>query len=131
MATSRQHKKHKVFNVSYHIVWIPKYRKRILVDKIEKKLRKLLFIKANLIGISIEAYEVMPDHIHLFVKSTPDISIAYIVKHLKGYTSYMLRKQFPNLKKYKSLWTRSYFVETIGLISEKTVKKYIEMQRKN
>lgn len=71
----------------------------------------------------------MPDHIHLFIKSKPDITISYIVKHLKGYSSYMLRKQFPSLTKYKSLWTNSYFVETIGLISEKTIRKYIEMQR--
>ena len=72
----------------------------------------------------------MDDHIHLFIKARPDLTISYIIQQLKGYTSYKVRKDFPTLKKYKSLWTHSYFIETIELISEKTVKRYIEMQRK-
>ena len=65
------------------------------------------------------------------LKSNPTLSVSFIVNQLKGYTSYKLRKEFIFLKKYKSLWTSSYFCETIGLISEKTVRKYIKMQTKN
>lgn len=70
----------------------------------------------------------MPDYIHLFIRSNSLISIADIVKRMKGCSSYILRKKFSKLKKYKSLWTPSYHCETIGLISENTIKKYIEMQ---
>jgi len=126
---NRNRKNHKVYNISYHIIWIPKYRKRILKGKLKEKLKFYLFKKAKSIGISIEEYEIMPDHIHLFIKSNPNLSVSFIVNQLKGYTSYMLRKEFIYLKKYKSLWTKSYFCETIGLISEKTVKQYIKMQK--
>jgi putative transposase len=70
----------------------------------------------------------MSDHIHLFVKGNQNITISNIVKYLKGYSSYELRKKFIFLKKYKSLLTPSYFCETIGHISEDVVKKYIENQ---
>ena len=127
MVYIRVHDNNKVYNVSYHIVWITKYRKRLLKNSIRKELIKQLFCKANKLNISIDAYEVMDDHVHLFIKSTPNILISFIVKQLKGYSSYMLRKQFPSLKRYKSLWTHSYFVETIGIINEHSVKRYIEM----
>ncbi len=128
MIPKRIHTKHKVYNISYHITWIPKYRKPILVGKIKEYLKECLLFKANIIGISIEASEIMPNHIHLFIKSTPNITISFIVKQLKGYSSYMLRKKFILLRRYKSLWTHSYYAETIGLISETTIKKYIKIQ---
>lgn len=71
----------------------------------------------------------MPDHIHIFIKAHPNISVSDIIKQIKGYTSYNLRKKYKWLRKYKSLWTPSYFCETIGLISEQTVRRYIDMQR--
>ena len=129
MVPNREHKKHKVFNVSYHIVWIPKYRRHILNGPIEDSYKRHLFEKAAKLNITIEAMEIMPDHIHLFIKARPDITISDIVKHLKGYSSYALRKEFTQLRRMKSLWTKSYYAETIGLISESTIRKYIEMQK--
>lgn len=128
--SNRVRKNHKVYNISYHIIWIPKYRKHILKYKLKDRLLFHLFAKAKSIGITIDEHEIMEDHIHLFVRSNPKLSVSFIVNQLKGYTSYMLRKEFPYLHKYKSLWTSSYFCETIGLISENTVKKYIQMQTK-
>lgn len=119
---------HNVSNISYHIVWIPKYRKHILVGEIKNELINIFKIVENKINIKIETYEIMSDHIHLFVKGNQNITISNIVKYLKGYSSFELRKKFSYLKKYKSLWTHSYFCETIGHISENTVKKYIENQ---
>lgn len=126
---SKIHNKHNVQNVSYHIIWIPKYRKHILKGNIEEYLRECLIDKARRMKINIEAFEIMPDHIHIFVKANTQLTISYIVQQLKGYTSYMLRKKFPFLKRYITLWTHSYYVETIGCISEKSVKKYIELQK--
>lgn len=126
---NRIYKNHKVFNVAYHITWIPKYRKHILRNEIEASLKIYLFEKSVQIGISIEAFEIMSDHIHLFIKANPNLSITFIIQQLKGYTSFKLRKQYPSLKQFKSLWTHSYYAETIGLISEQTIRKYIEMQK--
>lgn len=119
-----------VFNVSYHIIWCPKYRRKVLTGPIEARLIELLNIKAKEINCEIEKMEVMPDHVHLFVKSSPVNSPHYIVQQLKGYTSRLLRLEFPGLKsRLPTLWTRSYYLETIGHISEKTIKRYIEDQK--
>ena len=129
MVTNRQFAKHKVFNVSYHIVWIPKYRKHILKNKIRGRLIYYLKRKCNDLHIKLEEFEIMEDHVHLFIKSIPTLAISYLVNQLKGYTSFHIRNEFPSLKKYKSLWTHSYFCETIGFISESTIKRYIQNQR--
>ena len=121
---------HNVNNISYHIIWIPKYRKRILTIKIKERLIEIFKEIETKIEIKIEVYEIMIDHIHLFVKGNPNISVANIIKYLKGYSSYIIRKEFDNLRKYKSLWTSSYYCETIGHISETTIKKYIKDQTK-
>jgi len=120
---------HCKYNVSYHIIWIPKYRRSVLVGDIETRLKEILIEKAAQLEIEIGAMECMPDHIHIFIKATPQMMISTIVKHLKGYSSYVLRKEFVELKQCKVLWAPSYFVETIGHISEKTVRKYIEDQK--
>lgn len=95
-----------------------------------ERLKTLLLQAASHLGIIIQAMEVMPDHVHLFIIARPTISIPQIVQYLKGYSSYFMRKEFTYLRRYPSLWTRSYFVETVGHISEKTVVHYIENQKK-
>jgi len=120
-----------VYNISYHIIWCPKYRRKVLVWEIEKRLKELSLEKAKQLGIKIEKMEVMPDHIHLFIKANPSLSIAHIVSQLKWYTSHILRKEFKELTtKLPTLWTRSYYVETIWHISEQIIKKYIEDQKR-
>ncbi|MCS2322125.1 IS200/IS605 family transposase [Bacteroides fragilis] len=121
---------HCIFNISYHLIWCPKYRRKVLVNGIDDRLKELLQEKAQDLGVTIEKMEVMPDHVHLFVKSTPGIAVQHLVNQLKGYTSTALRKEFPALKrKLPSLWSRSYYCETIGHISEATIVKYIEDQK--
>lgn len=119
-----------VFNIAYHLIWCPKYRRPVLVDEVEERLQELLLEKSQQLGITIENMEVMPDHIHLFVKSPPVNSPHYIVQQLKGYSSRVLRGEFPKLKsRIPTLWTRSYFCESVGHISEETVRKYIDDQK--
>ena len=73
-----------------------------------------------------------PDRIHIFIKATPSDSISHIVSQLKGYTSFVLRNEFETIRKrLPSLWTRSFYVETIGHISESVIKKYIDDQKKH
>ena len=121
---------HSTYNVAYHVVFSPKYRYNLLRDSAAERLKTLLLQAASHLGIIIQAMEVMPDHVHLFIIARPTISIPQIVQYLKGYSSYFMRKEFTYLRRYPSLWTLSYFVETVGHISEKTVVHYIENQKK-
>lgn len=122
---------HCVYNVGYHIVFCPKYRRKVLTGAVETRLKELFLEKAAELTIEIERMEVMPDHVHLFVKSKPTYAVHLVVNQLKGYTSFKLREEFPELKsRLPTLWTRSYFVESVGHISEDTVKRYIENQKK-
>lgn len=119
-----------IFNIAYHIIWCPKYRRKVLVNEVEDRLKTLLVEKAKEIGCEISIQEVMPDHVHIFIKTKPTLAPHYIVQQLKGYTSRILRKEFPKLKsRIPTLWTRPYYCESIGHISEETVKKYIKDQK--
>lgn len=119
-----------IYNIGYHLIWCPKYRRKILKDDIEIRLKQLLLEKSKELDVQIEIMEVMPDHVHLFIKTNPSSCPQWIVSQLKGYTSRNLRLEFPILvKKLPCLWTRSYYIESVGHISESTVKKYIEDQK--
>jgi putative transposase len=119
-----------VYNIGYHLIWCPKYRRKVLVGEVEIALRQLFLEKAELIGVTIAGMEVMPDHVHLFVKAPPIVAPHYIVQQLKGVPSRRLRQQFPHLRsRIPTLWTRSYYCETVGHISEDVVRKYIEDQK--
>lgn len=119
-----------VYNIGYHLIWCPKYRRKVLIGGVAERLRELLFQKANEIQVEIAQMEIMPDHVHLFVKTTPTNSPHFIVQQLKGYTSRIIREEFPSLKsRLPSLWTRSYYCESVGHISEETIRKYIEEQK--
>jgi putative transposase len=93
-------------------------------------LKALLHGKAKELSLIIEALEVMPDHVHLFVKSSPVNSPHFIVQQLKGYTSRILRAEFPEInRRLPTLWTRSYYCESVGHISEETIQRYIADQK--
>ncbi len=121
-----------VYNVGYHIIWCPKYLRKVLQPPVSDRLEVLLREKASEIGVNVETLEIMPDHLHLFVKAKPTASPHWIVQQLKGYTSRILRQEFEPLRtRLPSLWTRSYYVESCGHISEDVMKKYIEDQKRN
>ncbi len=121
---------HSVYNCAYHLIWTPKYRRKVLTGKIETRLKELLYEKATEHGWEIDKMEIMPDHVHVFIKVTPNDSAVFVVSQLKGYTSFKLRSEMPELKRrLPTLWTRSFYVETIGHISEDTIRKYIEDQK--
>lgn len=120
---------HCVFNLGYHIIFCPKYRRKVLQWGIDERLKILLVEKATLMDCHIEKMEVMPDHVHIFIKTPPTIAIDNLVQGLKGYTSFILRREYRWLKRFPHLWSRSYYVESIGHISEETVRRYIEDQK--
>lgn len=122
--------RHAVYNCAYHLIWCPKKRKKILIGNVETRLKEILYEQADKHGWIIEQMEIMPDHVHVFIKVGPTDSAVHVVSQLKGYSSFVLRKEFEWLKvRLKTLWTPSYYVETIGHISEDTIKRYIEEQK--
>lgn len=119
-----------IFSLKYHVVWCPKYRRPVLVNAVAKRLRVLLSEKAGELEMTIHALEVMPDHVHLFLESDPTLCVAEIVNRLKGSTSHALRQEFPHLRsRLPTLWSRSYYAGTVGHVSERTLRAYIETQR--
>lgn len=120
---------HVTYNIGYHVIFCPKYRYNLLRYRSADRLKELLTEKASQLFITIPTMEVMPDHVHLFICTPPSLALPNIVRKLKVYTSYRLRAEFDYLRRFPSLWTRSYFVESVGHISEKTVVHYIENQK--
>ena len=119
-----------VFNLSYHVVWCPKYCRKVLVGDVEQRLKHILYARAQQYGVLIETMEVRPDQVHLLVSSDPTRCVAEIVNRLKGASSRILRGEFPHLKsRLPTLWSRSYYAGTGGHVSEATVKKYIANQK--
>lgn len=118
-----------VYNIAYHLIWCPKYRRKVLVGEVELELKAILSEIALERSWEIGQMEIMPDHVHIFLKANPVDSVAEIVNYLKGVSSYVLRRKFPRLAGLKALWSPSYYCETIGHISEETIKKYIEEQK--
>lgn len=122
--------KHSVHNIKYHIIWTTKYRRKVLSVDMQERLKKLLNEKAKNIDVEIVEFETMEDHIHVFVCANPTIVPHYIVQQFKGFSSFSLRNEFPELKsRLPTLWTRSYYIESIGNISESTIIKYIQNQK--
>jgi putative transposase len=117
------------YSLKYHIVFCPKYRKPVLTGAIEARFKELVSEKIKSLGGTIEAMEVMPDHVHIFLSIDPTEAPCRIVNQIKGYTSRFMMKEFKNILKLPTLWSRSYYIGTIGSVSEEVVKNYIENQK--
>lgn len=116
------------YQIAYHFVWIPKYRRKVLTGEIEVTFKTLIHECATKYGWKILALETDLDHVHCFVSAAPKWSPATIIMHLKGYSSKYLREKFPILKKKcgkEQLWTQAYYVGTAGTVSQETVMRYI------
>lgn len=119
-----------VYSCKYHIVWCPKYRRKVLTGKVEMRLMELLRQYAVEVSVDIIEMEIMPDHVHLLIEVDPQYGVHKAIKFLKGKTSYALRKEFVELtKKLPTLWTNSYFVSTVGGAPLSAIKQYIESQK--
>lgn len=110
-------------------MWCAKYRRPVLGGRVAERLDELLRAKAEERGWEIITLEVMPDHVHLFVKHDPKSSASYVANQFKGFTSRVLREEFPHLKsRMPTLWSSSYFAASVGAVSVTTVQKYIDTQ---
>lgn len=119
-----------VYSCKYHVVWCPKYRRPVLVDGVDERLKEICRDVADELHFEIIEMEVMPDHVHMLLEVDPQFGIHKAVKRMKGRSSHDLRQEFPWLRsRIPTLWTNSYFVSTVGGAPLETVKRYIENQR--
>lgn len=119
-----------VYSCKYHVVWCPKYRRKVLVGGVEERLKEILRAVADERCAEIIEVEVVPDHVHLLVEVDPQFGIHRLVKQMKGRSSRILRQEFPWLRsRLPSLWTNSYFVSTVGGAPLAVIKQYIENQK--
>ena len=118
------------FQCAFHVVWCPKYRRRVLAGCIEARLKELIREVVADKGAWLVEMEVMPDHVHLLVEVDPQFGVHRLVKAIKGRSSRVLREEFPHLKsRLPTLWTNSYFVATVGGAPLAAIKRYVENQK--
>ena len=117
--------RHAVYNVNYHLVWCPKYRKKVLVGKAKKLVEETIREVCSKRGWELINLSVQPDHIHAFLSAPPIFAPMFIVKVLKGTTAVRAVKEYRFAKRF---WSPSYYVGTVGTVTERTIQKYIQEQ---
>ena len=121
-----------VYSLQYHIVWCVKYRRSVLIGKVEDDLKALLYELADEYGFSIEALETMPDYVHMLVDCRPQFFPSDMIKIIKGNTARKLFMTHPELKEKLwggHLWNPSYCIVTVSDRSHEMVREYIESQK--
>lgn len=120
-----------IYSCKYHVVWCPKYRRKVLTNGVEVRLKELIEETCIKLNVEIIEMEIMSDHVHLLMDVDPQYGIHKVVKQVKGYSSRILRNEFPWLRsRIPTLWTNSYFVSTVGTAPLAVIKEYIEHQKK-
>lgn len=115
----------------YHIVWIPKYRKRILTGAIAKRIDELLRQCADMNGWEIHELNVQSNHVHMLIQLVPNISVSKAVQLFKGGSSRRIRVEFPELEEHlwgDSFWADGYFSETVGQVNWDVIRDYVKNQ---
>lgn len=119
-----------VYSCKYHVVWCPKYRRKVLTGEVAERLQVLIRESAAGQHSEIIELEIMPDHVHLLVEVDPQYGIHRLIKQIKGISSRVLRHEFPKIKsRLPTLWSNSYFVFTVGGAPIAIIKQYIENQK--
>lgn len=118
-----------VYSAKYHIIWCPKYRRRVLAGRVETRLKTLVGEIATDLGASVIDMEVMPDHVHLLVEIPPTLALSSFVGRVKGCSSRVLRAEFAHLRRLPALWGPSWFVSTVGGAPLEVVHRYVENQK--
>jgi putative transposase len=123
---------HAVFDIKYHVVWITKYRYKVLTGRVAERARDLIRQTCAARDVIIVRGSVSPDHIHILLSAPADLAPAKLVQYLKGRSSRKLQDEFPELRKRywgQHLWSRGYFCATVGAVDEATIREYIENQK--
>ena len=116
---------HSKYRLMYHLVWIPKYRKRVLKGAIKDRLTELFYQCAEINEWTIDELNIQEDHVHILIELKPTKSLSKVVQLFKGGSSKRIRLEYPELDEFlwgDSFWGDGYFAETVGKFSEKTLK---------
>ena len=124
---------HTRYELKYHFVWCPKYRRVVLKGNIARYLAKIIYGVAERYDLSIVELAVMPDHVHMFVSASPELAPASIIQTVKSITARKLFERFPGIKNLLwggALWARGYFVMSSGSgTTDDMIRQYIKEQR--
>jgi len=121
--------KHTVFHHRYHIVWITKYRYKVLTGAVRARVREIARQVCEELGVTIISGVLSADHVHMFVSIPPHRAVSEVMRRIKGRTSRKIQMEYPELgKKYwgRRFWARGYFCKTSGAVDEQTILQYIE-----
>ena len=127
---------HTKYYTRYHIIFTPKYRRKIIYNSLRKDIGEYLSKLCKYKGVKLIEGHLMPDHVHMLVSAPPKLSVTTIVSCLKGTSAFRLFRMHPELKSFywkkedRHLWSPSYYVESIGTTNQQAVAKYIDDQRK-
>jgi putative transposase len=122
--------RHVYYSCKYHVVWCPKYRRKVLSEPIAARLKQIITRVCAEREAEVLSLEVMADHVHLLVECDPQFGIHRLVRAIKGRSSRLLRQEFAELeRRLPTLWTSSYFVSTVGGAPLAVIKQYIEQQK--
>ena len=122
---------HTIHEIKYHIIWVTKYRYKVLGGAMSMRLRELIRQGCEARNIAIISGNIGKDHVHMLLSCPPSLAPSKIVQYLKGRSSRLLQEEFPELKKRywgQHLWSRGYFCATVGNVDEETIRNYIENQ---
>lgn len=123
-------KAHLVYSCQYHVIFCPKYRRKVFKEEHQSRLKEIFNEVAKEYDFNIIEMEIMEDHVHILVECNPRFGIMKCIHKLKGISSNLMPKEFNDLKRrLPTLWTRSAFISTVGSVSLEVVKKYIEDQK--
>ena len=121
--------RHSVYTIKFHVVWIPKYRRKVLKGDVALRLELILCDLASEKGWNVIELAIQPDHVHLFIETSPKEAPNEVVRICKGRSSRLLRKEFRHLRFFaRTMWTPSFYIGSIGHVSAETVQRYIEAQ---
>ena len=124
---------HTRYNCTYHIVFIPKYRRKAMYGETKKGIGEILRKLCEMKGVTLLEGAVCKDHVHIYVGIPPKLAVAEFMGYLKGKSALMLFDRFPQYRTQgkKNFWARGYYVATVGNVNEDTIKQYIKEQEEN
>ena len=128
--------KHSVFLLQYHLILVTKYRRKVIDDKICKRLKEIFTYIANKKQYQLKTIEFNSDldHLHILFKAQPKSEISKFINAYKSASSRLIKKEFPEVKKklwQEAFWSRSFFLATTGGVTLDILKQYVESQEKN
>lgn len=120
---------HVAYQTQYHVVWIPKYRRKVLIAGVKEYLEKVLYseVEKRYPDVYVSELNVQVDHVHALIEIPPKYTVSSVIGYIKGVSSRLMRMHFDYLQHARGLWADGFYVSTVG-ITEDTIRKYIRYQ---